>query len=80
MAFIAKLTDIKRADTTLNVEIEYKDDVTGWTVKRVLNFQNGDSVTITEIRNEVIRIGTIYKNAIAKEATLKSNIGTEITI
>ena len=80
MAFIAKLTNIERVDVTLNVEIEYRDEVSGWTTKRVLNFNNGDTVTIADIRAEVTRIGTIYKNAIAKEATLKANIGTEIII
>ena len=59
MAFIAKLTNIERADVTLNVEIEYRDTVSNWNTKRVLNFQNGDTVTIGEIRNEVIRIGTM---------------------
>ena len=80
MAFIAKLTNIERADVTLNVEIEYRDETSGWTIKRVLNFNNGDTITIADIRNEVIKIGTIYKNAIAKEATLIANIGMEITI
>lgn len=80
MAFIAKLINIERADQTLNVEVEYRDEASGWNTKRVFNFQNGDTITLAEIRNQVITTGQVYKAAIAKENTLKANIGTEITI
>ena len=80
MSFTATLTNIERVDQSLNVEVLFEDSATGFANKRVFNFNNADSITLPEIRTKVIEQGTIYKNALSTESTLKNNIGTKITI
>lgn len=80
MAFKAKLTNIQRTDQTMNVEVEYSDDSTGFSMKRVFNFQDAATLTQAEIVTQVRLVGQQYKDAQAKESTLKSAIGLEIVI
>lgn len=79
MAFQVTLTGVSKTDQSLTVEVLYEDTDSGFSLKKVLNFNNS-AVTVQQVKDEAIKDGTVYKTVQSTEATLKAAIGTVVTI
>jgi hypothetical protein len=80
MAFLAKLIDVQREGVKLTLYIEYRDETTGWTQTDAIPFARGDTLTWADAQLRVREIGAGYKASIARETTLRANVGDELTV
>ena len=80
MAFTAALNAITQSDQAINLDITYADSVTGWTKRDNIQYADGSGVTLQQIKTDVTVRGNLYKQTLATSTTLKSYVGTVITI
>jgi hypothetical protein len=80
VAFVAKLVGVERDGLRIGVIVEYHDDVSGWTHPESFSFARGDILTFAMVTDEIRRVGEQYKAAVAREAALQQNVGSEIVI